>query len=231
MPNGIKIYNREFRRDLADYSKASKRDLRTIIDTKGFYISRGAVRNTLKTPREKIKSQLTAPSDVAPSAPLAAIIINSILGGGKGSLPKSIRALVKQGKKGLQGAAMKKAERIFISAKQRTRAFLAAGFLPAVKVFERLAEKKTGAPRVDRAVKQYGKAKGSGIPTRESGWVVRATITNSATGAKEEKGGAALIKHAGAALQQAFNDEAASMRQYVVDKMQKTANQFKGRKH
>lgn len=237
MTGGIKVDTREFRKALNEYRKLSKRDIPAIINTKAFYIARGAVRNTLKTPKEKIKNQLMQPSNIAPSAPLAAIIINSVLGGGKGtgkhldkSLPKSIWAMVKNGKRGLQGADMKKAVKTFVASAVRTRAFLASGFLEAVKDFGRLAEKKIGAAAMDRTVKRYGKAKGSAVTAKQDAWVARAVITNSASG-KSEKSGAALMKHAGAALQQAFNDEVASMRQYVRDKMQKTANKFNAKKH
>lgn len=204
---GITIDNREFRETMREYRKFTKRDLATILNTKAFYIARGAVRNTLKASKEQIQWELTDPDFSYSGAPIAALLVNKRRGA--------------QGKKGLYGARMERAVNSLANARVLTRAFIAAGFLEAVKIFGGVAEKKNRAPRSDPSVKQRGRAKGSGTIARES-WTPRATIENGARTRRETHD--ALMKYGGDGLQEAFDEEVASMKQYIEDKLQATAD-------
>lgn len=216
----LKINTRDFRATLTEYRKVSRRDLATILNTKAFYIARGAVRNTVKADRNKIRADLNSPAyqvDLKgknPTAtdfpPLAAAIINSRRG--------------KAGLKGLYGADMRAAIRSLINARQRSRAFVASGFIAAIKKFFPLAERKSQAPRNDSTVKQYGQAKGSAVVATDASWKMLASITNTASGPRETRD--ALERYGGPALQQAVNDEVRSMKQYMLDKFSATAKKF-----
>lgn len=209
MKASIKIDTSEFRATLKEYKEYTKRDLATILNTKGFYIARGAARETLRVSVSKIRSELRAGSSIEADAPLAAVIINARRGAAN--------------QKGLFGDELKKAVAAFIKARIKSRAFMAAGFIPAIKAFEPFAERKNRAPKADRAVKQFGSPKGSGTPARPDSWISRAVITNTAA-SKHDKGGAEGVAIAG--LQIAFDDEIVSMRKHIEDKMQETANKY-----
>ncbi len=60
MPGGVtfRLDRREFDRTLNEYRKYSKRDVATIVNTKAFYIARGATRKTPKASQAKMDRQL-----------------------------------------------------------------------------------------------------------------------------------------------------------------------------
>lgn len=222
-PVSFKIHDAEFNATLRQYSALTKRDLTTIINTKAFYISRGAVRNTHRTSKETINRELNtivrsvrmrdqdtkrlrktkrAFSLDASAAPRAALIINALRG--------------KEGKPGLFGEAMRKAVYSLWVRRQKSRAFIASGFLPAVKTYEPLAERPGSAPRRDPQVKAFGHPKGGARPATQ-GWNPKAIFWNSASAKGDHKG--ALIKYGGEGLAKAFAEETKSMLAYIERKM------------
>ncbi len=230
MNGGLRITNMpEFQRTLREYAEVSKRDDKTIVATKMFYIARGAARNTYRTPKAKVKQELSAlfngqsvrkakvwaqsASGISSQVPLAALIINAARG--------------RRGQPGLYGAEMAEAQRKFAAARLRSVAFIAAGWLPAIKRFEPLAERKGGAPPRDSAVKQFGPDKGRGFMAGTQ-LVPMAVVENFAQG-KEKSGAQALDKYATEGLDKAFAHEMASMREYIEDRKQKTANRYNAR--
>lgn len=235
MADGITINLAEFRAAFREYREVSRRDDAQILNTKAFYIARGAVRDTYRPSKEQVRKELeklfqgqqikkamvtrfhTSANRLGQTyqAPLAALIINANRG--------------KRGLPGLSWERMKRAIKSFAARKYRSIAFIASGFLPAVKALEPFAERKGSAPPLDREVKQYGAAKGSGLPAAKSSERItaRAVIVNAAN-AKGDKTGA-LEKYGGAGLALAFAREIASMRQYIEQKKQATANKFNGR--
>lgn len=223
--NGIKLTNLpEFRRVMREYQKVSKRDNATIVYTKAFYIARGAVRRTVKVERSKIQEEMAKPARIAKNdAPLAAILINAAIGGkGKAAdrVPSRLLAAWAAAGKGLWGKAMRKAVRALTGARLSSRGFIAAGWLPAIKVFEPLAERKGRAPRQDRSVKQFGRPKGAGYAEGKDSLVPKAIIENFANPPHDPHG--ALIKYGERALQEAFKDEMLSMEAYIAAKKQES---------
>lgn len=218
--NGITIKNLNgFRQTFREYMKFSKRDIRTALDTKAFYIMRGAVRNTMSPSKEKILSELadTDTSKKYPGAPLGAIIINSRRG--------------RQGLKGLYGRAMDSALMSLIKSRWRSRRFIAAGWLPGIRKMDAYAENKGRAPRRDSSVKQFGRDKGGATPasTLTESAVARAVIFNAANTNRDVKG--ALDTYGMPGFVQSWNDEIDSMKQYMLDKLQKRANAISTRTH
>ena len=218
MATTFKMDTREFDATMRRYRELSRKDPAIICNTKAFFIARGATRLTPKADKEKIKKELGAIVQRGKTkgalklvsardydAPLVALIINAQRGKGKG----------------LYGVEMTEAIRKFIANRMRSIAFLKSGWLPAIKGLAALVPNKRNAPPIDRSAKQFGEAKGSFRPARDSSWKTVSTIINSAGANENNKG--ALIRYGGPALQQAVNDEEASMREYVERKLRETA--------
>lgn len=220
---------------LQQYSYASKKSMPEIVNKKAFFIAR---RSVIETPavtketlaaslgtvtRRKVKGKIKtkvrlvragsqlSDADLA-EVPLAALIVNARLG--------------RKGLPGLFGAAMAEAVAKLISARNKSRAFLKSGWLPAIKKLELVLPDKAGAPRAPgREVQQIGIEKGSAKPASEfEGWKAAAIITNAAD-AKHDKQGS-LIKYGGPALQRAFDFERASMIQYMEKKLAQEARKL-----
>lgn len=235
--DGIRFRNLgEFTSVLREYSKVSSRkDPKKILDTKAFYIQRGAVRETLSPSKERIKNELVnlRMSRVAPDAPLAAIIINSRRG--KAGLPglygggtrqnkmvrlKSGLDVLKMGK----GGGMLQAVKALVDARTRSRRFIASGWLDGIKRLESLAEKPSNAPPKDSSVKRYGRAKGGATPAGANSSNIRTLFWNMANANRDDKG--ALDKYGLPGFLRAWQAEIDSMKQYIADKMTMTAKTF-----
>lgn len=238
--NGITLTNiGEFRATMREYREVSKRDDASILNTKGLYIALGALGITHRADPNLIQIELEALTQTRSTnkngglgrkqninvkrynargqqydVPLVALLINS--------------QRAKKGQKGLYGDDMKSAVKGFIGSRKRSAAFIASGWLPAVKVFAPLAERIGSKPRQDYTPRQYGQAKGSGTAAQTSDYVPTAILSNFAN-AKGPTGSKALEKYATAALQTAFNDEMRSMKEYIERKKQETANRFNAR--
>lgn len=206
---------------LKQYLSVSSRDVVTAINTKGFYIARAATRMTMKAGKGKIEAGLGKIVSVKRTAkdgkvsyqeaPLAAVIINRRLG--------------RAGEGGLYGRAMKKAIRDLIAARKRSNAFLASGWIDAIKTLEPLADRGKRPPMAPAGeMKRYGTAKGDAIPAVLGPDIV-VTIHNKAVAKRDKKD--ALGKYGTDGLVQAFESEANSMLQYIDRKLQQataTAN-------
>lgn len=235
----FKLDTREIKAALREEMKHTKRDAVTAINTHLFYIARGAARLTHRASQrkmdedfgkamklEKIKSGKRFSRNAkgknvfyAPGrdhdAPLLALIVNSRRG--------------KSGKKGLYGMAMENAMRLVYAARVRSIAFIASGFIPGIKFFERLADKKSGAPPMDRQSKIYGQAKGGGMAAHDGQWPVRGIIWNAANAKRDHQG--ALEKYGAPALDAAFHAEAVNMMNYVRRKREEAAQKMRSSRH
>ncbi len=181
----------------------TKRDLATVLNTKGFFIARRAVIETPKASNKEIRSLYRED-------------------GGRllGKMLNLRRA--KHGEKGLYGDEMRKAARVVVSARSRSIAFIKSGWLTAIRKLEPFAERR-GAPRQERGPKQYGRDKGDAIPARAATFM-RATIINTASATRDHK--QALIRYGLPALQKAFDFETASMEAYILRKLLQSARSF-----
>jgi len=207
-PVSYRMDTREFDATLNRYRKFSKRDPKTICDTKAFFIARQAVLETPKAQRRIIREGLKEKVDIGDrSVPLAALIINARRG--------------RAGRPGLYGRSMRDAIKGMLAARLRSVAYLKSGWVPAIKALFRLAEKR-GAPRQERGLKQFGRPKGFAKPSSSSARA-KTTIGNEAWTTHDKK--MALHKYGGPALQRAFNHERRSMLQYIEDKLKRSAHQ------
>ncbi len=199
-PIKFKVDMREFTSTLRKYTLLSKRDVPTICNTKAFYIARRATVETPAVTAQEIRKFIGQNGGET---------IGKIINKRRGA----------RGEKGLYGQDMTKAIALVRAARLRSRAFLKSGWLWAVKILEPLAERR-GIPKVDRAAKKMGKAKGTAIPATQ-GWRVASKIINTVTAAWDNEEGAA--KYAEPALQRAFNAETQSMKDYIERKQHETA--------
>jgi len=231
MPNNFKLNYSEFNRTLNKYAEFHKRRTAVgIVNKKALYIARGAIRETFrpeptvigkslmaafyvigKNMRKKLKMRTTySNKGAALSAPVAALLVNFLRG--------------KKGEKGLQGPAMTKAIKSLIQHRITARAFLAAGWIPAVKALSPLVGSKKGMPDKDPQADKIKNPKGSVSVARESGLKTVATIINFAV-SKFSTTKDPLGKYAQPALQRAINKETASMRENIEDEMRKAAKE------
>ena len=112
-----------------------------------------------------------------------------------------------------------------IGARGRSVGFLAAGWLPSIATMA----KKVGQPfRAGAGLKAFNKNRmgklGYAIPATDWSFKPRVVIANHANSKNDHK--AALIKYGQPALQQAFNDEVASMKEYIAKKLKTQAEKL-----
>lgn len=211
----------EFNKALRAYMQVTTHSLPDVLNKKAFFIARRAVRETPATPGQKIRSELgrvvrtkkgvirtslvsvskvySNATGKAADAPLAALIINAREG--RASRP------------GYYGPDMKEAISAMIGARNRSRSYLKSGWLPAIRILDRIVNDRRGEPRADRGAKQYGADKGRAMPAT-AGFRCKCIIENTASGPHETN--QALVKYGEPALQRAFDFEARSMEREVM---------------
>ena len=216
----FRIRTEEFDRALEQYMEYTKRALPDVLNKKALYIARGALRLTPSTPAGTIKSSLgqvvhrksgvdvktvnagaVYPGSQNSGAPLAALIINA--------------RRRRSGDPGLYGGDMTRAIEELIAARSRSRSFLKSGWIPAIRALQPLVKDSYGFQGANGRAVQVGSPKGSATPAR-AGLQCKAIIENSASGPHETH--EALIRYGQPALQEAFENDAASMLRFVADK-------------
>ncbi len=202
-----KVDKTEFTRTLKVYVPLCKKTHAEICNSKALFVARGALRETKKSTKAEIKADLMAPSDRDPSAPIAALIVNAM---------RKAAGLI-----GLYGTDMKQAVAALI--KNRKVASLASGWIWSIKELTPIADTR-GAPPLDRKPKAVGRPKGYAVPAKD-GWSPKATIVNTMAAKWDTRDGAVDV--AGPALQRAFDNEEASMRQYIERKQREAADKAK----
>jgi hypothetical protein len=188
-----------------------------VINRTVYFVARTAVNTTPAATEEEIRKELLAPSAVAPGAPLAAILVQ------KG---RANKGKTKRGRMGLAGERMAIAIEKLIRSRLKTRNFLRAGWIAAIKAVEPFIKKKGGAPKYDRKVKIKGSPKGGGkVAKLNSFWKGTAEIFNSVQGGKtpSPRVNALLIE----GLQKAIDSEAKDKLEYVAKKeLERNINDF-----
>ncbi len=244
MGNETKWDQSVFDATLREYIEVNRtRTLPVIVNTKLFYIGRGAVRLTPKTDPWKITSTLGQMTTVnrlnktgkrmvkrrlaymvkagradLTKVPLAAAMINS-------SKRRQDRGLAPR--KGLYGAAMADAIRKLLGGRHRTVAYLKSGWLPGIAQVGVGAD-KSKAPPGDSAARVYGEPKGMGIPaqTAPAGTMLFKAMMENRAGTRKDQDMAALHKYGTRPLEQAYRDEERSMRDFMEQQMAKDAAEF-----
>lgn len=124
------------------------------------------------------------------------------------------------GEKGLYGKEMAEAAHLIYRVRTRSIAFIKSGWIPAIKALSALVP-STGAKRFDKDAVQVGVAKGSVRSAKASLLIIKAIITNSANARHDHT--EATEKYGAPALEKAFDDEVASMKVYIENKMRTDA--------
>lgn len=223
----FRIDMREFNQALKEYLEHTKRAEAYVLNKKALFVARGALRRTPSTQKGAITSSLgqiirkrngsemilptlgkVHPNRVGKEteAPLAALIINA--------------RRARDGRAGLYGAKMTAAIEALIAARNRSRAFLKSGWIPAIRKLQPLVKESYGLSGAAGRAVQIGAPKGNAIPARP-GEQCKAIIENAASGDHETND--ALIKYGGPALQAAFDAEVASMERFLADELYKEA--------
>src|SRR5690349_10754545 len=74
----------------------TKRTGSEFVNTALYFVLRGAMADTPKSDKEKIRSDLSGPSRINPKAPLAAVILNTLRGPGNGLNGEQMRVEVEK---------------------------------------------------------------------------------------------------------------------------------------
>lgn len=133
-----------------------------------------------------------------------------------------------KGLRGLSGPQMEDAIRTLYNLRVRSIAFIASTFLPAVKLFERVASRVTGKPPLEKNVRQYGRKKGGGLLAKDDKWPIRAAIYSYGETKGDKKD--AVARYGGQGLQMGFNSELANLKRFLERKMQEAANTVNARR-
>ena len=224
---GFKLDTREFDATLRRYRELHRRrTVPEIVNKKALYIARGASQLTPKPSTDAIKKAIGRElfgmehtqsgrgkrvlNIGKNGAPVGALIINFLRG--------------QKGLRGLYGAEMKDAINRLVGSRIRARAFLAAGWIPAIKKLSALVSNKSRIPKADRDAEKIKNPKGSVRPATRDGWKSVATIINEAvshfTTTKDPLG-----KIAEPALIQAIENERRSMLVDIENQMRKDAHE------
>lgn len=191
----MEIDTREFQRALLKYIPTTKKDLAQICNERALNIAFHAIRFQKSARKNRISRELLKPANEE-GAPLAALIINKSEG--------------QKGKPGLYGTDMSDAIGRVITARERRRGYLKAGWLAvarnlASKIGKTLRRKPSGV--------DVWEAEGSSVKARVS-FTPFAKIINAVPGiAKVGKPG----------LQRAINHEAARLMRHVERKLKGSA--------
>lgn len=187
----------EFLRAMDTAYVFTKRTAAQFVNTAFYFIIRGAMADTPKADRGKIRSSLLVASKTNPKAPLVAIIINARRGVGNG----------------LYGARMKLEQEKVIRSRQSHTKYIASRWIPALKDIGPATVYKTGAPKAP-SMKLTKPATGGGLPAKEGenpkGYIF-ATI-------EKVCGAQGAYKILNDNLNRAIKEETASKLQYVLDK-------------
>jgi hypothetical protein len=241
MADEFKWDQRQFDRTLAEYLQVSKKTLAEIVNTKAYYIARKALWFTPKANAGKIRTDLGEAKAVRlvklKSGRWSHNQRNTITFFGSGGSAKGVPllALIIQKRRRLAGhpspwkgvtraagaAAMLQAMREAFISRLHSIAFLKAGWLPSIRTMAPVADKTGGLPAID--TRQVGRPKGEAV-IAQPGLNPIAKIINHASTRRDRR--AALVRYGAPALQQAFDDEALSMKVYIQNHMRQDAEAF-----
>lgn len=233
----FKLNYGEFNATLDKYVQFHRRrSAPSIVNKKALFIARGAIRETQRPSptvigkelseivydfsgkRKKLTSRTTFGSfGQALSAPVAALLINFRRG--------------KSGEKGLYGSEMKDAIQRLISRSNSARAFLASGWIQAVKKLSPLVRDKKNLPAEDNEAKKIGNRFGSARPATSGTEISVATIINDSLSRFTTTPKAEVWEKAARGLQKAIDKERISMEQNIKDEMQKAAKSLGIKSH
>lgn len=212
---------REFQEALREYLGKTEKALPEALNTKMFYIARGAHRGTPIADRAKIEQELGVVGYRTSVSKKTGNFVRrkAVLGGGAliYRIINGRRQLA--GKAGLAGQAMKQAVARLIGKRLRSIGTERAGWLAIIRGFGSVIN-MFPSPRV----------KGKGMATvAKPGWSPQAQMDYDLNSFKNPGHRQEIDPRTVAALQASFNAEAQSMREYLSKKLQPIADQHNGR--
>jgi len=216
----LSVNTHEFATTLKRYMALSRRGPADIINRKAFFIARGACRLTPKADKAQIKTTL---GRIIKKKTGARTLVLAKAADRDMSLAEAIirarfyRAGLPQPSKEKIGELIEG----LINSRMRSIAFLKSGWLPAIRSLDALVSNKRGAPALDKAAVQVGQPKGGATAAKE-GWRVSATIYNAAQSRHDKR--QALFNYARPALEEAVQNEVASMVKWMEERLRGDAH-------
>lgn len=223
----MQIDDREFQAALRQYLAKTEKSLAPALNTKMFYIGRGAHRNTPQADRSKIEAELGVIAyKISKSKKTGKFARRKAIVGGSG--PRLVYAIInarlgRAGKKGLQGKEMAAAAKRLLGKRFRGIGTEKDGWLHAIRKF--------GAAIGQGFTKDggAGRLKGKSVGTvAKDGWNPECTLEYNVN-SYDTKHKQYLDPRTVRALQQAFTDETRSMQEHLRKKLQPIADQHNGR--
>lgn len=203
---------KEFNKVLAEYMKWTRQQPSEVVNAKMYFIALNALQTTKAADPSQIRGELSVPSQKNPNISLGEILTLKDLNQ-RGKIPKRTKTLVKN-----MGKYISK----FINRRISHINFLRSGWLPAIKKLDYWNRKgdyvftKRWAPKLNRAVKQFGKEKGDVIPAKPFNYRVKGILSNFVGEDKQASKTVDPILLDGA--KKALQREIASMRTYLERK-------------
>ena len=226
MPGNFNLHievngGKEFMKVLEEYKSWNKKQISEIINSKLYFITLQAMRNTKMADKSNIERKLKHPSRVNENIPLVNILVN--------------KELSRKGKPLLSGssARMSIAVEKYIKRAQSKTQFLRSGWLPSLKILNFYNKKgdisftKRFAPKQPNGIKQYGKDKGSCTPARLNNVRAFGKISNDVGKGRQDSPTVTKLLLEG--LNFGINAEIRSMRTYIERKYKEYHDKFNRR--
>lgn len=215
--NGLKVTvdvegMKELNKVLSEYMKWTKQQPSEVVNAKMYFIALNALQTTKQADPSHIKGELAQPSQKRPNMTLGEILTLKDLQK-RGKMPKKGKTLIKN---------MSKYVATFLNKRLSHINFLRSGWLPTIKKLDYWNRKgdyvftKRMAPKLNRAVKQFGKEKGDVIPAKPFNVRVKGVMSNFVGQGEQASSTVKPILLAGA--EAAVRREVASMRTYLERK-------------
>lgn len=222
----------EFDRTLKQYLEYSSLTLPQVLNEKAYFITTKAIYKTHKASKEEIgalmgaKYRTTWKRNANRKLKQAKVIWGTsgkywnLLG-----VKIILARLRKKGQKIPDKKELLDMAKKMVAARLRSIAFLRSGWIPAMKKFARFSKYGRIKFGLEDSGKQYGTAKGGGTAaTKTSGLNAKVIFWNQAIAKRDHKD--ALNRYGTAGLEAAFQEETASMKEYIERKMKEGARKL-----
>ncbi len=219
----FRLDTQEFQRTFNQYLGKTKRTLPEAINAKAFFIARRAAEHTPIAERGTIEAAFGVTGyKTRVSKKTGSFKRGTAILGGQGLYRLVNWQRAKKGLQGLSGKAMAKAEKRLLSTRLKAVGTLRAGWLHILRNYSSRI-KAAFSVKASPKLKQKGRSKPA-----TAGWSPVAMFEYRVT-VKNRAGFAMIDPRVEAALARAFRDETASMKDYLVRKLQPIADRVNAR--
>jgi hypothetical protein len=228
----INFNDAEFQKTLEQYLSVTSRELSEALNAKLFYIAAGAAKKTPKATREQIEQELGVVGYRLEFGKRGKILASSKRRKSINAITDSTsilyliinRRLGRAGKKGAYGASMRLAVADLLAKRFRSVGTLKAGWTHAIR--------RLGAALGYTFQNEGASASVRGRSTAtvaRPGWTPECSLEYNVN-SYDQAHRPHISRDVQRALSAAFQDELRSMQQYIIGKLQGTANRMAGRK-